>query len=164
MSSKASFTSKKWRYISRSLRSTHRFAAGLARSSEKGMVYCLNGDLGAGKTAFTKGFAHGHKVKNLKDVVSPTYTLVNEYDGELSQLFHMDWYRLEDEESALSLGLEEVIRRRDGVVLVEWSIRFPGFVPPDAVSVDIRVLPDQSREFTVSGCAAPPRFQVLALD
>ena len=155
---------KKWRYMSRSLRSTHRFAAALARSSEKGMVYCLNGDLGAGKTAFTKGFAHGHKVKNLNDVVSPTYTLVNEYDGELSQLFHMDWYRLEDEESALSLGLEEVIRRRDGVVLVEWSIRFPGFVPPDAVSVDIRVLPDQSREFTVSGCAAPPRFQVLALD
>lgn len=116
------------------------------------------------KTAFTKGFAQGHKVKNLQDVVSPTYTLVNEYDGEQSQLFHMDWYRLEDEESALSLGLEEVIRRREGVVLVEWSIRFPAFVPGDAISIDIRVLPDQSREFTVSGCSAPPRFQVLGLD
>lgn len=155
---------KKWRYISRSLRSTQRFAAALGRASNQGTVYCLNGDLGAGKTAFTKGFAAGHNVKNLNDVVSPTYTLVNEYDGELCQLFHMDWYRLEDEDTALSLGLEEVIRRRDGVVLIEWSIRFPAFVPPDAVAVDIRVLPDQSREFTVSGCVAPSRFQVLALD
>ena len=155
---------KKWRYISRSLRSTHRFAAAIARQSEKGSVYCLNGDLGAGKTAFTKGFAEGHEVKNLKDVVSPTYTLVNEYDGQRSQLFHMDWYRLEDEEAALSLGLEEVIRRREGVVLVEWSIRFPDFVPADAISVDIRVLEDQSREFTVSGILPPRRFKVLALD
>lgn len=154
----------KWRYISRSLRSTHRFAAAIARQSEKGSVYCLNGDLGAGKTAFTKGFAEGHEVKNLKDVVSPTYTLVNEYDGQRSQLFHMDWYRLEDEEAALSLGLEEVIRRREGVVLVEWSIRFPEFVPSDAISVDIRVLEDQSREFTLSGTRPPARFKVLALD
>jgi tRNA threonylcarbamoyladenosine biosynthesis protein TsaE len=154
----------KWRYISRSLRSTHRFAAAIARQSEKGSVYCLNGDLGAGKTAFTKGFAEGHEVKNLKDVVSPTYTLVNEYDGQRSQLFHMDWYRLEDEEAALSLGLEEVIRRREGVVLVEWSIRFPEFVPSDAISVDIRVLEDQSREFTRSGTRPPARFKVLALD
>ena len=164
MTSRTSTTAKKWRYISRSLRSTHRFAAALARQSEQGWVYCLNGDLGAGKTAFTKGFAQGHEVKNINDVVSPTYTLVNEYDGQRSQLFHMDWYRLEDEESALSLGLEEVIRRREGVVLVEWSIRFPEFVPTDAISVDIRVLDDQAREFTVSGCTAPPRFKVLTLD
>ena len=156
--------SKKWRYISKSLRSTHRFASALAKQSQVGNVYCLNGDLGAGKTAFTKGFAQGHEVKNINDVVSPTYTLVNEYDGQRSQLFHMDWYRLEDEESALSLGLEEVIRRREGVVLVEWSIRFPEFVPTDAISVDIRVLDDQAREFTVSGCTAPPRFKVLTLD
>lgn len=155
---------QKWRYFSKSLGATHRFAAALARSSTDGTVFCLNGDLGAGKTAFTKGFARGHLVKNINDVVSPTYTLVNEYDGERSQLFHMDWYRLEDEESALSLGLEEVIRKRHGVVLVEWSIRFPEFVPPDAISVDIRVLEDQTREFTVSGCTPPPRFQVLTLD
>ena len=153
-----------WVYTSNALASTQRFAHALACALDSGTVITLNGDLGAGKTAFTKGFARGYGVAELHNVVSPTYTLVNEYTARKGRLFHMDWYRLEDEEAATSLGLEELIRRREGTVLVEWSSRFPSFVPPDAVSIDIEVVSRTSRRFTVSGCPPPKRFKVDPLD
>lgn len=154
----------RWTYTSNSLAATRRFARALGSALEPGTILTLNGDLGAGKTAFTRGFAQGYGVVDLNAVVSPTYTLVNEYTGKRGSLFHMDWYRLEDEETALSLGLEELLRRREGTILVEWSSRFPSFVPPDIVSIDIDVIGATSRNFTVQGCVAPRRFKIDLVD
>jgi tRNA threonylcarbamoyladenosine biosynthesis protein TsaE len=116
------------------------FAAGeaLARELDAGDVVGLVGELGAGKTVFIQGLARGLGVPPEVPVTSPTFTLVNEYRGGRLPLFHVDLYRLEREDQLEDVGLDELYRRGDGVVAVEWFDRFPGAAarppPPGAPS------------------------------
>lgn len=107
-----------------------RFAAFLT----PGTVVALSGELGAGKTAFAKGVACGLGVT--AHVTSPTFTLINEYQGRLP-FYHMDAYRLEDEEEIWQLGLEEYFAG-PGVVLVEWPERVAALLPAGCIRVEIR--------------------------
>jgi tRNA threonylcarbamoyladenosine biosynthesis protein TsaE len=91
-----------------------------AREVERGWVIGLTGELGAGKTQLVKGLAHGLGISSR--VHSPTFTLVNEYDGGRLRLFHLDLYRLETREQILNAGLEEFLQP-DGVTVVEWAER-----------------------------------------
>ena len=94
----------------------------------------LYGDLGVGKTAFTRGFAAA--VGYEKPVKSPTYTILNEYRGGRVDVFHFDLYRIEDEDDLWSIGFWDCLDS-PGFVICEWSERIPDSVPDDAVSVRI---------------------------
>ena len=101
-----------------------------------GTVLALIGDLGAGKTHFTKGLATGLGIDE-KTVTSPTFVLMNEHQGRL-RLFHIDAYRLDDPEEAFAAGLLDE-RQASGVTVVEWADRLDGWLPDQRI--DIRITP-----------------------
>ena len=121
-----------------------------------GDVVAFRGDLGAGKTAFTRGLARGLGIR--QSVTSPTYTLVNEYlDGRLP-LFHFDMYRLGSSEELFDIGWEDYLSR-GGIIAAEWSENVADAME-DAILVSIRRTGDFDREITIEGGA---RFADLSL-
>jgi len=100
----------------------------------------LYGDLGAGKTAFTRGFAS--VIAPDAAVCSPTYTIVNEYEGKIP-LFHFDMYRIEDEDSLDSIGFYDYFGR--GIIITEWSENIPYALPDTYIKVTIEKLGDDAR-------------------
>lgn len=113
-----------------------------------GTVVAFTGDLGAGKTAFVRGMARGLGIS--QRVTSPTFTIVNEYDGT-TPLFHFDMYRLDSEEDLFDIGWDDYLAR-GGVCAVEWSERIDSALPPDALTVSIaRGENDNDRIITVTG-------------
>lgn len=121
----------------------------LARRLGPGDVVAYRGDLGAGKTAFTRGLARGLGCTGR--VTSPTFTVVNEYEGRLP-LFHFDLYRLEGEDALYDIGWEDYLDR-GGVCAVEWSERAEEALPPETVRVTLRRCPEEEgwRSVTVEG-------------
>jgi len=109
--------------ISHSPTDTQALGERFSRAARRGLVIALSGDLGAGKTQFVKGLARGLGIAGR--VHSPTFTLVNEYEGGRLALFHLDLYRLETPEQILSAGIEEFLPP-DGVAVVEWAERISG--------------------------------------
>lgn len=105
-------------YKSGSEAQTEAIGAQLAQALTPGTVIAFTGDLGAGKTAFTRGLARGLGVTDR--VTSPTFTIVNEYEGGRLPLFHFDMYRLESSDELFDIGWEDYLRR-GGVCAVEWS-------------------------------------------
>jgi tRNA threonylcarbamoyladenosine biosynthesis protein TsaE len=115
----------------------------LGRLLIKGSIVCLSGDLGAGKTAFTQGIAKGMGVEDY--VTSPTYTIINEYQGRLP-LYHFDVYRLNDVEEMYELGYEEYFFG-DGAVVVEWADIVRDIIPAERLWITIlRAKDENSRE------------------
>jgi tRNA threonylcarbamoyladenosine biosynthesis protein TsaE len=112
--------------ISNSPEDTVAFGQACARAARNGDVFALDGNLGAGKTHFVKGFvsALGYP----EEVTSPTFTLVHEYPCEPWPVFHFDFYRLESADEVLALDFDGYLGR-DGIVLVEWASKFPGVFP-----------------------------------
>ncbi len=131
-------------FISNSLEDTDRFANEYAATIREGDVICLYGDLGAGKTTFTKalclalGFAG--------EVTSPTFTLCNEYSGRMP-IYHFDMYRLKSPSEAIDSGLDEILRAGNGVCIVEWPENLGGLLPP-CRKITITKLGETSRKFT----------------
>lgn len=123
---------------------TRAFGAALGRVAPDGQVVGLEGDLGAGKTCFAQGVGQALRVAG--PVVSPTFVLVAEHEGD-RPLLHADLYRLEAGELA-AIGLEEALESWPGLALVEWADRFPMVLPGDHLQVRLRVL-DGAREATV---------------
>ena len=117
----------------------------LARSLAAGSAVLLQGDLGAGKTAFVRGLAEGLGVPP-DEVSSPTFTLVQEYRGGRVPLVHVDLYRLDDPREIDDLGLEEI--GLDSVLAVEWAEKWPR-APADAVRVTIAHADDSERVITI---------------
>ena len=108
-----------------------------------GDVVALSGDLGAGKTQFVKGIAEG--VGSMDVVTSPTFTLIQEYEGGTMPVYHADLYRLKSMEEAEDIGLIEVMEA-DGVTVVEWADKFPELMPAYTRWLDFKILDDDSRE------------------
>lgn len=126
---------------------TERLGQRLAKALRPGDVVAYYGDLGAGKTAFTRGLARGLGVREA--VTSPTYTIVNEYLSGDMPLFHFDMYRLGSAEELFDIGWEDYLAR-GGVCAVEWSEHVEEALE-DAVRVSIRRTGDQDREITIEG-------------
>lgn len=121
----------------------------LAKKLQPGAVIAFTGDLGAGKTALTRGLARGLGV--LDRVTSPTYTLVNEYDTGRLPLFHFDLYRLEQAEEVYDIGWEDYLTR-GGVCAVEWSEKIAPLLPEDVIRVELRRSGgEETREIAISG-------------
>lgn len=120
------------RYISNSPEETEQIAKKLAERLMPGDVVCLNGELGAGKTAFTKGLCSALGVTDY--VSSPTYTIVNCYDGRL-KVCHMDAYRLEDSSEMYEIGFEDYLN--EAVCIIEWSVRIEDILPEKRIEIVI---------------------------
>jgi tRNA threonylcarbamoyladenosine biosynthesis protein TsaE len=118
----------------------------LARLLTSGDVICLRGDLGAGKTHFTKGLAGYFGVKH-EHVSSPTYALVQEYKGTDVTLYHIDAYRLNSIDEALGIGLDELLEG-DGIYVVEWPERISELLPSTCWNVDIVHIGDNQRHIS----------------
>lgn len=122
-------------YISHSEAETEAFGERLAAALSPGAVVAYRGGLGMGKTAFTRGLARGLGCRGR--VTSPTFTIVNEYEGGTLPLFHFDMYRLRDADDLFDIGWEDFLRR-GGVCAVEWSETIQEALEPDTIYVDIR--------------------------
>ena len=134
-------------YITNSPSETEAVGAALARVLQPGTVIAYRGDLGAGKTAFTRGLAKGLGVK--ERVTSPTYTIVNEYLGGKMPLFHFDMYRLGSEDELFDIGWEDYLDRC-GVCAVEWSENVWGAME-DAIIITITRLDEDTRKIEIEG-------------
>ena len=121
------------KYVTNSEEETEALGVRLAGRLGPGAVVAFTGDLGAGKTAFTRGLARGLGIG--ERVTSPTFTIVNEYEGGRLPLFHFDLYRLESPDELFDIGWEDYLSR-DGVCAVEWSEN--AVMEEGAVSVEIR--------------------------
>ncbi len=126
----------------------------LAEVLSPGTVLAYRGGLGMGKTAFTRGLAAGLGYKGR--VTSPTFTIVNEYEGGRLPLFHFDMYRLADADALFDIGWEDYLDR-GGVCAVEWSEQVDDALPPDTVWVTLNRAPDSdtSRIITIEGVDLP---------
>ena len=137
------------RFITNSPEETEALGARLARALEPGAVVAFTGDLGAGKTAFVRGLARGLGIRDR--VTSPTFTVVNEYEGGRLPLFHFDLYRLGCADELFDIGWEDYLAR-GGVCAVEWSERMEELLEPGTIRVDLRRGEDESRRvITVEG-------------
>ncbi|WP_078429383.1 tRNA (adenosine(37)-N6)-threonylcarbamoyltransferase complex ATPase subunit type 1 TsaE [Alkalihalobacterium alkalinitrilicum] len=122
---------EKYTFISQSPDDTYKFGEQLAQQLMAGDVITLEGDLGAGKTSFTKGIGKGLGVQRV--INSPTFTIIKEYKGSIP-LYHMDVYRLEDSEE--DLGFDEYFEG-EGVTVVEWASRIEEMLPEERLDIYI---------------------------
>lgn len=106
----------------------------LGAKAKEGQVYCLSGDLGVGKTVFTQGFAQGLGVQD--NVNSPTFTIVQEYEGSRMPFYHFDVYRISDIEEMEEIGYQDYFYG-DGVCLVEWAELIEEILPEDRINITI---------------------------
>lgn len=121
-------------YESFSEKETFEIAKKMAKRAEASKVFCLDGDLGVGKTVFTKGFAAGLGIEDVID--SPTFTIVKEYTEGRLPLYHFDVYRIGELSEMDEIGYEEYFYG-DGVCLIEWSTLIEEILPRDAIKIRI---------------------------
>ena len=129
-------------FISKSREETLAFAESYAKTLRGGDVVLLDGDMGAGKTVFTKGVAKGLGIE--EEVTSPTYAYMNDYDG---RLFHYDCYRIESVEQAERLGLGDYFDM-GGICIVDWAQNIAPLLPRVVKRVTIKKINENEREIT----------------
>ena len=141
-------------YLSHNEQETEALGQRLAAALSPGAVVAYQGGLGMGKTAFTRGLAKGLGYSGR--VTSPTFTIVNEYEGGRLPLFHFDMYRLEDDDALFDIGWEDYLDR-GGICAVEWSEQVARAMPADTVYVTIARRPedDRWRTITIEGVELP---------
>lgn len=125
---------------------TQQFAGLLGSVVTAGDVICLDGDLGAGKTTFTQGFARGLLVSKEYYVSSPSFAIMHEYPGRIP-LYHFDFYRLGSSEEIIDLGLEDFFYG-NGVSVIEWSQKGIDNIPEDCLEIQIEIRGETSRTLT----------------
>ena len=132
-----------FKVVTRSEADTIELAENLEAEKFPNMVICLNGDLGSGKTVFTKGFAGA---MGIDEITSPTFTIIKEYAGELP-LYHMDVYRTEGKIEGL--GLEEYFDK-NGVTIIEWAEMIEDKLPEERLDITFKITGENSRTIIVT--------------
>lgn len=127
----------------KSLTETKVFGHILGTHAKAGFVYCLDGDLGAGKTTLTQAIATGLNLVDGEYISSPSFAIMHEYHGEIP-LYHMDFYRLYSSEDVLALGFDEYFYKK-GLTVIEWSKRATDILPDDILTIDIQLADDETR-------------------
>ena len=122
----------------------------IANAAKPGTVILFYGDLGAGKTVMTKGIAAGLGITDM--ITSPTFTIMQEYDGGRMPLYHLDVYRIEDPDEMEEVGLDEYIYGK-GITVIEWAEQIEDILPKDAVKITIErgVTSPDEREICIEG-------------
>jgi tRNA threonylcarbamoyladenosine biosynthesis protein TsaE len=137
---------KRFTYEARDEAATMALGAALAEVLPDGSVVALCGTLGAGKTRLVQAIAEASGVDR-RDVLSPTFVLIHEYQGR-RPIYHLDAYRIRDEEEFLDLGPEEYFEG-GGLALIEWADRVEGCLPPERIEIRVEVTGPESRRFEV---------------
>ncbi|MFA6227681.1 MAG: tRNA (adenosine(37)-N6)-threonylcarbamoyltransferase complex ATPase subunit type 1 TsaE [Patescibacteria group bacterium] len=143
------------KFISKSEKETYNFAKKLSKQLQGGEVFCLIGDLGAGKTAFTKGLAGGLGIKGI--ITSPTFVLMKNYKiesrqpakSEIRQLVHIDAYRLIDGEQLAAIGALDYLSDPDCVTVIEWADRVRDIWPKKIIRIEFKILKGDEREIKI---------------
>ena len=133
--------------ISRSAKDTIELGARLARKLSRGDVIALCGDLGSGKTTFTKGIGKGLGVKDACYINSPTFVLIKEYSGRMP-MYHLDLYRLDSLQDIEDIDVKEYIYG-DGVTVIEWAEKIKEILPKNCITVEFKVKGEEKREIKV---------------
>ena len=135
------------KFISNSVEETEAIAQKIAKITPLSTVIELIGDLGAGKTAFSKGFAKGLGIT--ATITSPTFVLLNTYEGDGVELNHFDLYRIEDEEELDLMGFQEIFYNKNAMYLVEWPQIAEKMLPQNRYVITINKIDDNSREIVL---------------
>ena len=136
--------------ITNSAEETEKLAIKLAtRFTHKPLIIALSGELGAGKTVFTQGFAKGLKIK--EKITSPTFVLIRHHQipNTVKIFYHIDLYRLEDKNQINNLGLEDISSNPNHIVLIEWAERASFLLPKNTIKIKIEKLNQTSRKISV---------------
>lgn len=137
-------------YVCNNLKQTKKFAKKFAKSVKGGTIILLTGDLGAGKTTFTKFLLSALKVKD--NIQSPTFTILREYETKKLKFYHFDMYRIEDSSEAYGFGFEEYVNniKNDSVVLIEWWENVKEILPNNCLKIEILKMGETSRKFIIT--------------
>ncbi len=135
-------------FLSSSPEATFEYGRALGGLLQPGDVIALHGDLGAGKTCFVQGVSMGAGVRDRSQITSPTFTLIQEYQGRLP-IYHFDAYRLHREEDLYELGFEEYFYG-EGITLIEWAERIPSLLPDEHLAIYLRIEPDVTRRICLT--------------
>jgi len=133
-------------FISNSPAETEAIGRQFAKELNVGSILALEGELGSGKTQFTKGLVAG--LESSAPVTSPTFTIIHEYPGGRLPVYHFDFFRLENRESVAQLGLDDYFFG-DGVSVIEWPDRFPEFIPKQARWILFEIRSENARMINI---------------
>ena len=133
-----------YKYISKNEMDTIELAENIESEKFPNMVICLDGELGSGKTVFTKGIAKSMGIT--ETITSPTFTIIKEYNGELP-LFHMDVYRLDGNTDGV--GIEEYFEK-GGVVVIEWAATIKDILPSEYLHIKFKVVDENKRTLIIT--------------
>jgi tRNA threonylcarbamoyladenosine biosynthesis protein TsaE len=128
--------------ITHSAEETIAFGRKLAAELSPPLIVLLRGDLGAGKTTLVKGIAEGFGAARAEDVTSPTFSLVHEYRGSGTTLYHIDLYRIDTERDLETLGLDDLLAP-NGILLIEWGEKFPRFERDQNVEITLEQIAEE---------------------
>ena len=134
-----------YKITSKSEKETVELAENIEAEKFSGMVICLNGDLGSGKTLFTKGFAAALEID--ETITSPSYTIIKEYYSGEMPLYHMDVYRLE--EDITSTGRTDYFGR-DGIVIIEWADMIKDYLPEERLEIKFTAVSETKRVIKIT--------------
>jgi len=135
-------------FVSPSPETTFEYGRMLGRLLHAGDVVALSGDLGAGKTCFVQGVSIGAGARDRSQITSPTFTLIQEYQGR-TPIYHFDVYRLNRAEDLYDLGFEEYFYGA-GITLIEWAERIPSFLPEEHLALYLHIEPDLTRRLRLT--------------
>ena len=136
---------------SNSEQETEDFATSLAQKLEPGCVIALHGNLGAGKTVFSRGFARGLNI--IEPVSSPTYTIIQEYPlAKGKWFFHLDLYRIDTPQAALAFGVDEYLEMPEAYTIIEWPERIDILLPEHTIHIDIKHDGEETRIISSGKC------------
>ncbi len=128
-----------YKYTSKSVEDTLMLAENIESEKFPGMVICLNGDLGSGKTVFVKGFAAALGIED--NITSPTFNIVKEYVSGEMPLYHMDVYRIQE---SSEFGVEDYFNK-DGVSIIEWAELIDDHLPSERLDINIKIIDENTR-------------------
>lgn len=136
------------KYLSNSDAETKAIAAGIAKEN-KGRVFALSGELGAGKTTFVQGFAKGLGIQ--EKIISPTFVLIRQHPipGSKKVLYHIDLYRMDETPDLAHLGLKEIWLNPDNIILIEWAEKIEKLLPKNALKINITKPEEGQRLITI---------------
>ena len=137
-------------FISNSPAETEAMAQRFAEDLVAGSILALKGELGSGKTLFTQGLLAG--LGSDASVTSPTFTILHEYQGGRLPVYHFDFFRLDNRQSAVRLGLEEYLFA-DGICVIEWADRFPDLLPEQTRWISFEMKSETQRRITFPDCS-----------
>jgi tRNA threonylcarbamoyladenosine biosynthesis protein TsaE len=140
---------------------TARLGAGVARALGRGEAVCLTGPLGAGKSTLARGLIRALTQPD-EDVPSPTFTLVQFYEGQALRLAHFDLYRLARAEEAYEIGLDEALE--DGAAVIEWPERLEGGLPPDRLDIHLSITGPADGETRLARLTPHGRWQGRSIE